>query len=65
MGFELQVLGEPGGHSSPQLSVTAANLNSAGGALSVDIAEPGYGKGGKTQRSRFCFVMMPANEPLV
>lgn len=47
MGFELQVLGEPGGHSSPQLSVTAANLNSAGGALSVDIAEPGYGKGGK------------------
>lgn len=47
MGFELQVPGELGGHSSPQLSVTADNLNSAGGAVSVDIAEPGCGKGGK------------------
>lgn len=47
-GFELQVPGELDGHSSPQLLVTAANSNSAGGA--VDIQEPGVGKGENAAR---------------
>lgn len=64
-GFELQVPGELAGYGSPQLLVTAATLNSAGGAVSVDIFKRAVWERGKTQRGQFCFVMMPANEPLV
>lgn len=49
-GFELQVPGELAGYGSPQLLVTVANLNSAGGAVSVDIQERDVGKGENAAR---------------